>query len=145
MVPAILDIEESGFGKESYPIEVGFVLPDQTKHCYIIQPVAHWTFWDESAEALHGISRATLLQEGKPVEYVARQLNELLNGKMVYSDAWNYDLTWLGKLFDEAGVPLMFQLETLRKLLTEEQAAVWHQIKNQVIQEQHFRAAPGKR
>ncbi|MCK5398372.1 MAG: hypothetical protein KAJ33_08995, partial [Thermoplasmata archaeon] len=109
MIPVILDIEASGFGKESYPIEIGFVLSDQTAHCHIIRPVAHWTFWDESAESLHGVSREILLQSGKPVEDIAQWLDDLLVGKTVYSDAWGHDVTWLGKLFDEAGVPLLFQ------------------------------------
>ena len=136
MIPVILDIEASGFGKESYPIEIGFVLSDQTAYCHIIRPVAHWTFWDESAESLHGVSREILLQSGKSVEDIAQWLNDSLVGKTVYSDAWSHDVTWLGKLFDEAGIPLLFQLETLRKLLTEEQAALWHQIKSQIIQDQ---------
>ena len=28
IVPAVLDIEASGFGRDSFPVEVGFVLPD---------------------------------------------------------------------------------------------------------------------
>ena len=38
MAPIIIDIEASGFGRGSYPIEVGLVLPDGTPHCFLIAP-----------------------------------------------------------------------------------------------------------
>lgn len=137
-LPTILDIEASGFGRGSYPIEVGVALPDQTTFCRIIRPAESWTHWDEDAEALHGLDRNTLLESGKPVPLVAQQFNQLLAGQLVYSDAWGHDMSWLGKLYDEAELPQLFRLETLRKLLTEEQAALWHQVKDQVIHERRL-------
>ena len=35
--PAVLDIEASGFGVGSYPIEVGFVLPDGQSYCSLLR------------------------------------------------------------------------------------------------------------
>ena len=32
MTPIVIDVEASGFGKGSYPIEVGVVLPDGSRH-----------------------------------------------------------------------------------------------------------------
>ena len=52
MVPAFIDVEASGFGRHSYPIEVGVVLPDRESHCFIISPPTHWSYWDPEAEAV---------------------------------------------------------------------------------------------
>ena len=98
MVPSIIDIEASGFGRDSYPIEVGLVLPDGETHCHIIRPDDSWTHWDASAEAVHGIRRSLLVENGLPPLQVAGELNRLLAGNKVYTDAWSYDLSWLGKL-----------------------------------------------
>ena len=55
-VPAVLDIEASGFGRDSFPVEVGFVLPDGETFCTLIRPAAGWTHWDDSAERLRGMT-----------------------------------------------------------------------------------------
>ena len=132
MTPAIIDIEASGFGPRSYPIEVGVAMPDGSRHCYLVQPEPEWTFWSEEAERIHGIPRQQLQEFGHPVGEVARLLNRLLAGATVYSDAWGHDLSWLGKLYDAAEVPQLFRIETLRRLLSEEQAARWHQEKERI-------------
>jgi hypothetical protein len=133
MVPAIIDIEASGFGNGSYPIEIGLALPDGTTHCFIIRPDTSWTHWDNAAQAVHGIPRETLVESGKPVTEVAEALNRLVGGKKIYTDAWSYDLCWLGKLFDVAGLPQLFQLESIRALMNETQAERWHATKSRVI------------
>ena len=135
MIPAIIDIEASGFGRRSYPIEIGVVLPDRESHCFIIRPPEHWDHWDSAAEAVHHIPRSLLLDKGLPPEEVAARLNQLLSGETVYSDAWCHDLSWLGKLFDICGQPLLFRLEGLRYLLSEAEAALWHPTKAQVLEE----------
>ena len=53
-LPTILDIEASGFGPGSYPIEVGLVLPDGDAWCSLIRPEPGWLHWDPSAEQVHG-------------------------------------------------------------------------------------------
>ena len=65
-LPAIIDLEASGFGKGSYPIEVGFVLPEGAMFCTLILPPPHWRHWDEKAQAVHHISRDVLQSRGKP-------------------------------------------------------------------------------
>ena len=45
--PYIIDVEASGFGNGSYPIEVGVVLNNGEKFCTLIVPAANWTHWDE--------------------------------------------------------------------------------------------------
>ncbi len=115
-----LDIEASGFGRHSYPIEVGFVQADGRSFCTLIQPAPQWIHWDITAEQVHGISRATLERHGKPVQVVARLLNEALAGCVAYCDAWAHDYPWLARLFDEAGSRRAFQLESAARLLDEE-------------------------
>ena len=133
--PAILDMEASGFGKYSYPIEVGYALPDGQTYCTLIQPAPEWTHWDASAEALHRIPRSAVLQHGRDVKDVAQHLNEQLRGRTLYCDGWANDYTWLAALFDAAGKRPAFKLDNLRALLNEREAATWHGVKEQVARE----------
>jgi hypothetical protein len=135
-LPAIVDVEASGFGRGSYPIEVGFVESEGQCFCSLIRPPADWQHWDEKAEALHGISRAALLAHGKPPEWVAAEMNARLRGQTVYCDGWGNDYPWLARLFDRAEMTPAFRLEDLRRLLNEEEAARWHQLTQRVRSEQ---------
>ena len=133
--PTVLDVEASGFGRDSYPIEIGFVLPNGHAFCTLIRPEAHWTHWDAQAEATHHIPRALILQRGVAVPDVARAINAQLAGQTVYSDGWINDYSWVGALFDAADMSPAFKLENLRALLDDEQADQWHAIKAQVSSE----------
>lgn len=135
LAPTILDVEASGFGRNSYPIEVGFVLPNGHAFCTLIRPEAHWTHWDTQAEATHHISRALIEQRGVPATAVARTINEQLAGQIVYTDGWAHDFTWLGALFDVADLSPAFRLENLRALLDDQQAEQWHTVKAAVSSE----------
>lgn len=134
-LPIVLDVEASGFGQGSYPVEIGLVLPDGTPHCFLVMPARDWQSWDPEAEKVHGISRAVAESHGRPVEEVAWRLNGLLYGQTVYSDAWSFDMSWLGKLFDKVNMPQTFKLSSLRELLTEEQERVWDETRRRVEQE----------
>ena len=133
--PTVLDVEASGFGRNSYPIEVGFVLPTGHTYCTLIRPEPDWTHWDEQAAHTHHISRELILQRGLPALDVAHKLNAELRGQTVYSDGWANDYSWLGALFDVASIAPAFKLENLRRLLTEEEANQWHIIKAQISAE----------
>ena len=137
-LPAVLDVEASGFGRGSYPIEVGFVGAAGATFCALIQPAAEWQHWDASAEALHGITRATLLAHGRPAAWVATELNARLRGMTVYCDGWGNDYAWLARLFDSVDMQPSFHLEDLRCLLTEDEAARWHDVTEQVRLEQNI-------
>lgn len=138
-LPAVLDLEASGFGRGSYPIEVGFVEPSGSVFCTLIQPQPDWQHWDESAEALHGISRELLQRHGRPPAWVADQINRRLAGQVVYCDAWAHDYPWLARLFDCVDMVPSFRLADLRSLLDAEEAARWHEVLEQVRQEQQLR------
>ncbi|RZS51899.1 hypothetical protein [Sphaerotilus mobilis] len=120
-LPWVLDVEASGFGRGSYPIEVGFVGPAGEVGCTLIQPETDWTSWDPAAARIHGIARELLLMHGKPVDVVARLLNEQLAGQVVYCDAWAHDYVWLARLFDAADMAPAFRLCDLRELLVQDE------------------------
>lgn len=139
LLPAVLDIEASGFGRDSYPIEIGYVLPDGGGYCTLIRPEAHWIHWDPQAQQLHGIARDTLLRHGRSTLDIARHMNQTLRGQTVYSDGWANDYSWIGALFDAAGLTPSFHIDNLRALLSDSEAALWHQIKAQVAGELNLR------
>jgi hypothetical protein len=122
-LPCVLDIEASGFGRGSYPIEVGVVLPDGSAYCTLIAPAQGWTHWDGEAERMHGISRGLLQRHGRAAGEVAGELNRRLAGRQVYCDNWAHDFPWLARLYDAAGVQPSFRLRHLRELLDEPAAA----------------------
>lgn len=115
--PCVLDIEASGFGRGSYPIEIGWVLPDGRARCTLVRPAPHWTHWDPAAERMHCISRDTLHTHGRTPADVAARLNDDLGGLTVYCDGWAHDYPWLAALFDEAGRVPQFRLEPAARLL----------------------------
>ena len=130
--PTIIDVEASGFGAGSYPIEVGFVLPDSSACCFLIKPIDDWTHWDSSAQNVHNIKREVLFSHGQPIKEAAELLNQHLADSMVYSDGWGNDRSWLGLLFECAGIPQRFRLESLRAILSEQQVNQWHSTKDTV-------------
>ncbi|MGS0753431.1 3'-5' exonuclease [Roseateles sp. GG27B] len=137
--PVLLDIEASGFGRGSYPIEIGFIGPEGRAFCALIKPEPDWLHWDASAEALHGISRELLQRCGKAPLWVATEINACLAGQIVYCDAWGYDYPWLSRLFDAVGLVPSFRLADLRSLLTEDDQAYWQAALEQVRAELQLR------
>jgi hypothetical protein len=121
--PCVLDIEASGFGRHSYPIEVGYVMPDGRAACMLVRPTPEWTHWDPAAEKVHGIVRSTLVAHGQAVRDVALALNRDLTGHTVYCDGWAHDYPWLAALFDAAGLRAGFRLESVSALLDEARLA----------------------
>ncbi len=134
-LPCVLDIEASGFGGRSYPIEIGYVLPDGRAACMLVRPVPGWTHWDDAAERVHGISRATLQAHGRAPGEVAAALNRDLAGRTVYCDGWAHDYSWLAALFEEAGVPPAFRLESVGVLLDEPHLARLDQARREALRE----------
>jgi len=133
--PAFIDFEASSLNLiTSYPIEVGVCLPDGSLHSWLIRPHGLWQDWSESAETIHGISRAQLELEGQPVHNVARQLNQLLTDQ-VFCDAWTFDSFWLHRLYRAAGATAGFQLESISTLLDPAQVRLWSGTRQQVIAE----------
>ena len=135
MIPNIIDIEASGFGVTSYPIEIGIVLSTGEKYCSLIKPVSSWTHWSYEAEEIHHISRDLLLNRGKTVIQVATELNHFLCDNTVYSDGWVVDKPWLIELYTAARINYSFSISALEFILNEQQMENWHQTKNRIIEE----------
>jgi hypothetical protein len=133
--PAMLSMAASGTGPDSFPVEVGFVLPDGASHCTLIRPAPHWTHWDPQAERVHRIAHAATMAHGRDVAHVASQLNTSLGGRTVYCGGAADELAWLQRLFDAAGTAPSFKLEPLRALLSAREAAFWHVLQQQVTTE----------
>lgn len=137
--PIILDIEASGFGTGSYPVEIAYVDVHGDTWCSLVQPQAEWLHWDDNAEQLHHQSRADLFAHGQSVTAIAIHLNRTFAGKTIYCDGWFQDFVWLHSLFEAAGMTPYFKLEDLRFQLTEAQKAIWHESKEAVIASLHAR------
>ncbi len=134
-LPSILDIEASGFGRGSYPIEIGFVTTTGHTWCSLVRPEPDWQHWDAEASRVHGITREQLTQHGRSPREVAEALNAHLAGQTLYSDAWAHDYAWLARLFDAADCAPRFKLDSLRALLSDAQLAQWHEVKLRVTRD----------
>jgi len=133
--PPVLDIEASGFGRDSFPIEVGYVLGNSESFCCLIRPAPGWTHWDATAERLHGITQETLRRHGRAPRDVAQLLNDRLHGLTLYCDGWANDYVWLSVLFEAAELTPAFRLDHLRALLSEQEVARWNPTKHAVASE----------
>ena len=130
--PYVLDVEASGFGSDSYPIEVGVITATQKRYCSLIHPAPSWIHWDDQAEALHGISRAMLSRCGRPPSQVCEDLNALLHGQTVYTDGWVVDYPWMIRLFATARLEMAFSISPLELLLSEFQMENWAKIRRKI-------------
>ena len=130
-----IDVEASGFGAGSYPIEVGLAMTSGQMHCTLIRPEDNWLHWNVEAESLHGITRDILLVNGKSPLKVAMLVNEWLDGETVYTDDWGNDSCWLALLYETANIQQRFTIDSVASLISQELMSQWHTTKNQVIQE----------
>lgn len=100
-----LDFEAASLGKHSYPIEVAWVFADGSSETHLIRPAPDWTEWDPDAEAVHHISRDTLLTLGEAHDAVAARMVETLSGHDLLASAPSWDGKWLSILLRAAGLP----------------------------------------
>ena len=133
--PDILDFEASGFGRDSYPIEVGYSLASGERFCALILPHETWQYWDFRAEAVHGISRGLLQTRGSDVRQICRELNRRLEGRTLYSDAWVPDKEWCNRLFEVAGMQPSFRLSAIENVQSECQHFIWDEVREQLLQQ----------
>lgn len=100
-----LDFEASSLSKQSYPIEVAWVFEDGRSESHLIKPAAGWDDWSEAAQAIHGIDRQLLLDEGEPHDGVAKRMVEALGGHDLFASAPSWDGKWMSYLLRTAGYP----------------------------------------
>jgi hypothetical protein len=137
--PFIIDVEASGFGPLSYPIEIGLAMESGRRYSTLIKPVEDWTHWDEKAEETHGITREILERHGKPLKEVAGKMNDLLENRFVYSDGWVVDKPWITRLFASARLPQLFTVSAIETILSEAQMNIWHEMKDEFTQKNHLK------
>ena len=98
----VVDIESSGLGADSYPIQIGWCSLDlQVTGCFLIRPAKKWTSWDEQSEAVHNIDRVEL-DAGLSVHGACIELVQVLSNERIYSDS-PFDQFWLNQLFTAGG------------------------------------------
>lgn len=102
---AFLDFEASSLGSRSYPIEVAWVFEDGSGESHLIRPAPDWDDWSAESEAIHGISRATLLAEGEYHTDVANRMVAALTGHRLFASAPSWDGQWLSRLLRAALLP----------------------------------------
>lgn len=130
--PTIIDIEASGFGSHSYPIEIGVVKTNGERYCALIEPQPEWDHWSQRAQAVHGITRSLIEQRGRKPRDVCQELNEFLGEMTTYSDAWTHDSPWLNCLFFAAGINPRFHLSPIEMIATEAQLLLWDATKKRL-------------
>jgi hypothetical protein len=115
-----LDIEASGLGSGTFPIEVAYASSIGDKNEYLIKPTDEWLnhgLWCSNAEHhIHKVSRGVLIENGVNVLDVANTLNKSLCGKLVLCNDLEYDGIWLTELFKAANIGVQFTLTDIRYL-----------------------------
>ena len=103
---AFLDIEASGLGAGSWPVEIGWALPygRERNGAVLIKPIAEWTHWDEVAEMhFHRITRDQLRLEGHSPAEALDLIEAALAGCEVYVSDPAEDRSWFNRLVLAAG------------------------------------------
>lgn len=100
-----LDFEASSLSARSHPIEIAWVFQDGRSETHLIAPAPTWKDWDDAAETIHGISRATLEAEGEAHDVVANRMVEALTDHDLFASAPSWDGKWLSVLLRGAGFP----------------------------------------
>ena len=99
-----LDFEASSLARRSYPIEVAWVFEDGHSEAHLIRPAPDWVDWDDTAQAIHRITPAMLV-DGTPHDVVAHRMVEQLSGHDLLASAPSWDGKWLSALLRAAGLP----------------------------------------
>ncbi len=95
---SILDFEASSLSDCSYPISAGLAVGDRTYY-WIIKPKAEWIDWSLASQAIHGMKRSFLFENGQDASQVYVEMLEILRGHdTVYSDNPYWETRWLNTL-----------------------------------------------
>lgn len=122
MYPIFLDCEASSLSDSSYPIEIAWSDGEGNIESYLINPYLYprdYCDWDPSAQSVHHLSRNFLYENGKPPEYVAEKINSALKGKIIYTDAPDFDGFWVDRLFNAVRLENSLKFENIEALLRE--------------------------
>lgn len=119
-----MDLEASGLGPRSYPIEVAWkCAATGESDSFLINPESAygWNDWDPVAAEIHGISREELKEEGISVREACKRLNQFLGDREVISDALEFDYFWMRRLFEAGMMKPTFKMQGIDHVLEGEQ------------------------
>ena len=118
---AIIDVESSGLGPDSYPVSVAwrhFGRQGAEGHV-LVRPDPIWGGeWQAEAEAIHGITREQLRRDGLDPAEAAVRIAEGLAGATPFSDAPALDQRWLDMIFARAAARSGLLTPAVRRLAT---------------------------
>ena len=110
-----MDFEASSLTPNSCPIEIGISWLEngdvQTWNS-LIRPAPDWSLsaWSMQSAAVHGIAFETL-DDAPAASAVVDELFERLEGKVLVSDAPEFDLRWLSRLLQAGGCTSALEIE----------------------------------
>lgn len=123
---ALIDVKASGLMSGSFPVEVGFLVFEETKpgdfkervETYVVKPDAGWdpNHWDVEAQAMHGLSFHDLRRFGHDTQSIAAHLLHHMRNRVVFTDAVEHDERWLDKLHQAAKRPRDYEILSLTRL-----------------------------
>lgn len=103
----------------SFPIEVG-IAGIGVSRSWLIRPHDDWEGWDwtERAQALHGLSRERIAQEGMDAARVLAELSVAVGGHRLVADSL-IDQYWLDTLVAAAGQEKMLTIDHVSMVMEE--------------------------
>lgn len=136
----IIDIEASGLGLDSYPIEIS-VLVEGVIKTWLIKPLPEWQHWDAKAEKMHGISRDQLNKHGLGALQVLNELTDFIkeSSGIIYSDAAYWDADWVDTLFFAFKEKREFHIESIFELFDDKQTSEFNKIKEKLSESGKYR------
>lgn len=105
---AFLDIEASGLGQGSWPVECGWALPwgRERDGSVLVRPLPTWTHWDTVAEQhFHRISQETLERDGLHPSEALEVIETALFACEVYVADPAEDRRWFARLGEGGRTP----------------------------------------
>ncbi|MEQ3635686.1 hypothetical protein [Alcanivorax sp.] len=106
MYPKFIDVEASSL--DGFPLQIAYGSREGEIVSHLIRPFDSWlreeNRWSPQAFKLHGLSIDLLLEAGSDPHEIAFRIEDDLWGETVYSDAADYDHTWINILFSKVSV-----------------------------------------
>lgn len=97
-LPPVLDFEASSLSDCSYPISAGLRVGNCLKY-WLIKPQADWIDWSLASQAIHGLKRSYIEDNGVDAAQVYLEMCEALAGfEAIYSDNPYWERKWLSCL-----------------------------------------------
>ena len=131
-IPLIIDVEASGFGGASYPIEIGGARR-RTQVLRLDPARARLTHWDAEAERVHRIPR-----DGPGLRPARERRRVTSPDPDRVPDGWVVDKPWLTTLFHAVRIDMQFHVSPLELILSESQMDCWHREKDAVVASLHL-------